>query len=898
MLPKSLTHYEVLEKLGEGGMGVVYKARDKRLNRLAALKVLPPDRMADEGRRARFIQEAQAASALNHPNIVTIYGIDRDGGSDFIAMEFIAGQTLDAAISRHGLKLNETLKYAIQIADALATAHAAGIVHRDLKPGNVMVTASGAVKILDFGLAKLTEAPDSHEVATRTLKPESLTEPGAVLGTVTYMSPEQAEGKKVDARSDIFSFGGLLYEMVTGRRAFQGDSKMSTITAILRDEPRPLSQAGEPVPRDLEKIITRCLRKDLGRRFQHMGDVRIALEELKEESDSGRLAEMERPAAVHPRSSPLVYAAVAAGLVLIAGTTFWWASHTPTPAAPRHLTVRQLTQDVGNTSMPAISPDGKLVAYASDRAGEGNLDIWVQQVGSEAPPLRLTHHPADDSSPCFSPDGTQIAFVSGREGGGVYLIPALGGEERLLSRGGPWVRPRFSPDGQWVTVASGGSAETPLLLIPAAGGATRRVAETFHFANFPVWSPDGKSILFVGAEKPGDELDWWVVPAAGGAPVKTRAAALLPKLATGVGGELPLPLPADWPDTYVLYSARTLWRLPLAPGSYQAGNPEPLTAGAGGEFGPRAVRGSKGWRIVFASGESSSGLWSLSVELNHAKVIGQPHKLFRDALRRSTPSLSADGSRLTYVFRGLDGFGLRMRDMKTGSETTLLRSPSALRARISPDGSTVAYNLSATDEKERVIHLIAATGGEPRQFCDTCGLLYDWTPDGKKILYRWGNPVRFSTIDVASGQQTVVVEHPQRSVYAVVYSPDGKWIAAHYAPVADNPRAIFVSRSPEGKPRPESEWIAVTSRPGTYARPAWSPDGSVLYFVSTADGPASVWAQRLDRTTKRPAGEPMLIYRPEAERFINWGPYFGPAVGANQIIFPLEESRSNIWLGE
>jgi len=287
---RTLTHYQVVEKLGEGGMGVVYKARDTRLNRLVAIKVLPPDKTADPARRSRFFQEAQTASALNHPNIVTIYEIDRDADCDFIVMELVPGRTLDAAIGR-GLKLADTLKFAIQTADALTAAHRAGIVHRDLKPGNVMVTDGGTVKVLDFGLAKLTEAAASADDETRTVNAAAppLTERGAIVGTVAYMSPEQAEGKIVDARSDIFTFGSLLYEMVTGHRAFHGDTKMSTLSAILRDDPKPLSQSGAQTPRDLEKIIARCLRKDPARRFQHMDDIKIALDELKEESDSGRI---------------------------------------------------------------------------------------------------------------------------------------------------------------------------------------------------------------------------------------------------------------------------------------------------------------------------------------------------------------------------------------------------------------------------------------------------------------------------------------------------------------------------------------------------------------------------------------------------------------------------------
>ncbi|MBZ5583554.1 MAG: protein kinase [Acidobacteriia bacterium] len=290
MIGTRVAHYQILEKLGEGGMGVVYKARDTHLERSVAIKVLLPEKVADENRRARFVQEAKAASALNHPNIVTIHDIAADAGVDFIAMEFVAGKTLDQLIGGTGFSLHDTMKYATQIADALTRAHESGIVHRDLKPANIMVDEHGLIKVLDFGLAKLTETVSKDEDApTRTCG--ATTEEGTVVGTAAYMSPEQAEGKKVDARSDIFSFGAVLYEMVTGRRAFQGDSRMSTLAAVLRGEPRPIEDA----PQELEKMITRCLRKDPERRFQLMKDLRVELEELREESASGS------PAAAAPR---------------------------------------------------------------------------------------------------------------------------------------------------------------------------------------------------------------------------------------------------------------------------------------------------------------------------------------------------------------------------------------------------------------------------------------------------------------------------------------------------------------------------------------------------------------------------------------------------------------------
>ena len=326
MIGRTVSHYRIVEKLGEGGMGVVYKAHDTHLDRFAAIKVLPPEKVADPERKRRFIQEARAASALNHPNIVTIYDIDQQDGVDFLAMEYIQGKTLEQLIGRKGLKVTEALKYGVQITDALSRAHAAGIVHRDLKPGNVMVDEHGLVKVLDFGLAKLTEpaAPDEDEL-TRTLKPT--TEEGAIVGTVAYMSPEQAEAKRLDGRSDIFSFGAVLYEMIAGRRAFQRDSKTSTLAAILTQEPGALSA---DIPHDLEKVLKRCLRKDPQHRFQTMADLKVALEELKEESESGQLTAAQTPAVSRKWSVPWRGAGVigAALIVLAAGVFVWQRLHT------------------------------------------------------------------------------------------------------------------------------------------------------------------------------------------------------------------------------------------------------------------------------------------------------------------------------------------------------------------------------------------------------------------------------------------------------------------------------------------------------------------------------------------------------------------------------------------
>jgi serine/threonine protein kinase len=386
VIGQTVGHYRIESKVAEGGMGVVYRAVDVHLDRPVAIKVLRPDAVADPERRRRFVREARAASALNHPNIVTIYDIDRSEGVDFIAMEYVPGLALDRLIERGRLALKDVLRYAIQAADALAKAHGAGIIHRDLKPGNIMVTPDGSVKLLDFGVAKLVET--ASDDAETTLQSSPLTQEGTIVGTIAYMSPEQAEGKPIDARSDIFSFGAILYEMITGRRPFSGETKVATLTAILHEEPKPITEIVTTAPREIERLIYRCLRKDPNRRIHHIADVRVALEDLKEEADSGKTEPLK---AASIRYSRWLAPLIVLGLLAIIAVAAWFGLR---ERAPSTLILTRLTSDSGLTTEPALSPDGKLVAYASDRSGGGNLDIWVQQVPSgEA--MRLTRDRAD-----------------------------------------------------------------------------------------------------------------------------------------------------------------------------------------------------------------------------------------------------------------------------------------------------------------------------------------------------------------------------------------------------------------------------------------------------------------------------------------------------------------------
>ncbi len=354
MVGQTIHQYQFLEKLGAGGMGEIYKAQDTRLNRFVAIKVLPADMSADPDRRRRFLQEAQAASALNHPNIITIHDIISEGNKQYMVMEYVAGKTVHELTPPGGMPAATVLNYGTQIADALAAAHAAGIIHRDLKPANIMVTNAGLVKLLDFGLAKLTGSPLSNSGDSVTLADTPLTAVGSIVGTLNYMSPEQAEGRILDGRSDIFSFGSVLYEMTTSRRAFDGGTGISTLSAVLKDEAQPISVSSPQAPVQLEEIIFRAMRKDPDQRFQSMREVHARLLDLRKQFDSGTLpptasamaAPVSQPKPVPANSKTVMYGAIAGLALALAGGGGWWFLHQREPAQSSGGALNQPVQEV------------------------------------------------------------------------------------------------------------------------------------------------------------------------------------------------------------------------------------------------------------------------------------------------------------------------------------------------------------------------------------------------------------------------------------------------------------------------------------------------------------------------------------------------------------------------
>ncbi len=494
--------YKVLALLGAGGMGEVYRARDPRLDREVAIKVLPHDRVADEARRQRFIQEAKAASALNHPHIVTIHEIESANGIDFIVMELVRGKSLDALIPRQGMRLGEVLRIAIPVADALAAAHARGIVHRDLKPANVMVGTDGAVKVLDFGLAKLTaveSAPDGETITV--VADPGLSAPGTIMGTAAYMSPEQASGAKLDQRSDIFSFGAMLYEMTTGHRAFSGKTHAETLSAVMQSQPAPPRETVPDLPYDLERAILRCLRKDPIKRFQTMADVRVDLAEIKEASDSG----LARPPVASPvRRRPWILAALGllgVTLALVVWRVWWQPMKGEEPPE-----VAALTTLSGISRYPALSNDGEEVAFSWDGDNGDNFDIYLKLIGS--PDVRrLTSDPAGDFWPSWSPDGRQIAFLrcKGNETGcRIHVTSPIGGSDRKLSDFPANSPLGWTPDGRFIVAGralpdrAAVTEPSGLFLIPASGGEPRSLvaARAPRRIFSPAYSFDGHSLAY------------------------------------------------------------------------------------------------------------------------------------------------------------------------------------------------------------------------------------------------------------------------------------------------------------------------------------------------------------------------------------------------------------------
>ena len=536
MIGETLGHYKIVQLLGKGGMGEVYIADDTKLNRQVALKVLPSELAGDPERRARFEREAQAIASLNHPNIVTIHSVEEIEGTHFITMELVRGSSLSELIPKDGFALNRFLELAIPLSDAVAVAHQNGVTHRDLKPDNVMVGDDGRLRILDFGLAKLAEGPispsssDSDDMPTQTV-----TQEGRVLGTVAYMSPEQAEGQPIDHRTDIFSLGVIFYEMATGQRPFSGDTSMSVLTSILRDDPGSVTDLNVRLPRQLGRFVKRCLQKDPDRRYQSALDLRNELEELQEEVATGQVSPVSASVGASPSSRrwlvpvALVLAALGVGF----GVWSFLGSRGATPpmaqseAGFQSMQIRPVTS-TGTARLSAISPDGKYVAYIAGEDPNGVLRVKQIATGSDVEIFRPDGEGLGFTQVNFSEDGDYVLYVatpSFNKPGTLFQIPTLGGTPRRLLEGiHIETEVGLSPDETSVVFSyvegelTGPSKE--LWIGDLDGGEPRRLATLTgtQFVGSASWSPDGERIAFSVFDFQGARSQVMLVDVTGGEP--------------------------------------------------------------------------------------------------------------------------------------------------------------------------------------------------------------------------------------------------------------------------------------------------------------------------------------------------------------------------------------------
>jgi len=831
--------YRIDDLLGRGGMGVVYRAEDTKLRRVVALKFLPEELAHDRQAVERFQREARAASALNHPHICTIYDIDEHEGQHFMALEFLEGKTLRELVLGRRLDSAQIVELGIQISSGLEAAHAKGIVHRDVKPGNVFVTDSWQAKILDFGLAKLQPERTPKEgvkvtagMPTMTAE-EHLTSPGVAVGTVAYMSPEQALGQELDARTDLFSFGVLLYEMATGVLPFRGTTSAAIFNAILNTAPTAPVRVNPDLPADLERIISKALEKDRRLRYQTASDLRADLERLKRDSDSGRTA--AAPAAVRPepRKFPRWLRAAAAILAIAAGgilayRQFFFAKTSSAPfqsiSSPRKLTTH------GKVGVAAISPDANYIAYSVK--GPGGPAILMRQVATAVDRTIIPPSQVGYRGLTFSQDGNYLYFVKwdkNERTSSLYRISVLGGEPtKLIEDIDSAIS--LSPDGKRLAYVryDGGQEESALMTANADGtGQDKLVSRKFSEMTFynPAWSPDGKVIVsevFCPApEHPGEPTALVEVKVETG---------LIKEIGPrrGWGGISQIAWLGDGSGFLMSAADRsTGWFFQIWFVSYPGGQVRKVTNDPNNYMGASLSRDS-GVLLTLQS-DWLSNIWvapdgdsKRAVPITTGKYEGLSGIAW------------ARGGKIIYGTRDWD---IWIMD-EDGSHQRLLtidehsnRGPA-----VSPDGRIIFFD---TWRKGSGIWRMSIDGGEAKQL--TVG--YDryplCSPDGKWVFYESGVSGR-NEIWKVGAEGGAASRWPGKLSDTPAISPDGKWIAGYYRDLPTSPRVLNVVPFEGGEP--EKTFVLPS---GGYGRIRWAPDGQALTYSLIQDGVSNIWLQPL-----------------------------------------------------
>jgi eukaryotic-like serine/threonine-protein kinase len=798
MIGRYISHYHVLEKLGGGGMGVVYKAEDTKLHRFVALKFLPDEVAKDTQSLARFQREAQAASALNHPNICTIYEIGDDHGQPFIAMEFLEGQTLKHQIAARPLDIETILSLAIEIADALDAAHAKGIVHRDMKPANLFVTDRGHAKILDFGLAKIGSVVIPTSDGSRTLSEGHLTSPGSTLGTVAYMSPEQALGRELDGRTDLFSFGVVLYEMVTRTLPFRGDTNAAVFNAILNKAPEPALRFNPQVPGELERIIHKALEKDREVRFQSAAELCADLKRLRRDTTSGKI---DATVPSGKGKSRWLWPVAVGSLIVVFAAAFAWLSSPPPP--PRVLSTTQLTRD-GIPKIGVVTDGSRL--YLSE-AGANTQIVQVSTSGGEVSPIvtPFTNVFAED----ISADHTKLlvaTVVATETEVPLWSVPLPSGTPRRLGNvavnraGGTW-----SPDQQHLAFARG----SDLYLANADGSDPHKLVTVSGDPSFPRFSPDGSRIRFSVSKSEGSSL--WEIRADG--------SGLRPLFPDGKG-------PGDaccgqWsPDGRYFFftsssnSMRSVWAMREASGWFRWRSPRPVQLTAGPLSFDFLVPSLDGKKLFV---DASQG----RAELVRYDPKSQQFVPFLSGISAGELDYSRDGKWITYVSYP-DNTLWRCR--ADGTDRLQLTYPpvAAGLPRWSPDGTQIAY-LDIRPGQLWKIFVIPTEGGSPREVLSEAKTQVDpvWSPDGSKLIIGQDPTAGESVIRIVDLTTHAVSVIPgSQGLFSPRWSPDGRYLAAMNPPSTKLLLYDF-------KTQKWSDWTSEL-----IGFPNWSRDGSYLYYDS------------------------------------------------------------------
>ncbi len=697
--------FEIVGVVGSGGMGEVYRARDTRLDRFVAIKVLSRAIHDAHGGRERFEREARVISRLSHPHICTIYDVGSthvDGQeTPFLVLELLEGETLATRLAGAPLSIADAVRFALEIADALASAHAKGIVHRDLKPSNVMLTGSG-IKLLDFGLARLC-APEVASDDGVTRGQDLLTSAGRVLGTAPYMSPEQVEGGPIDARSDIFSFGSVLYELLTGRRAFPGDSGRPPIAQILRDDPPPVSNVAPAIPADLASIVSRCLRKDPTRRYQNMADVKVALEDVR---DALRSAPREQRASPRGRLWRLA-GVLFLGCAVVAAGYLAWPRATPDGPPAREVPFTTLR---GFETSPTFAPDGEQVAFSWGGPNHDNVDVYIQRIGS-GKEVRLTDHAARDFSPSWSPDGRWIAFLRGEVPGRseLILIPSLGGREQPLAevRIPNQIYPNYLawvPDSSALIVVHAAPQQRTagLFVVSVQTRELRALSRPSGSADYqcPAVSPDGRTVAF----RDGSGLFLQALN-------QDLTAAAEPRRLVDV----PSSLQPTWtPDgkEIIYVQGNRLWRIDVN----GEDPPRPLPFAGEGAIMPAISRFAAGSRsrLIYVLRNADQNLWRVDLPASGTQSWSTP-VLFPSSTTRTdyNPQFSPDGKRLAFQSNqsGPMEIWLSDADGSNAQQLTSMGTGNTGTPRWSHDGQKVAFDSNAAGSYD--VYVVSSGGGKP-----------------------------------------------------------------------------------------------------------------------------------------------------------------------------------------